>query len=276
MQKLTVGSTSGVARVNGIDIHYQVTDYTDPWKKPATVLLHHGFARNQRFWYQWVPLLCRDYRVVTFDSRGMGDTTCPRDYEFNFEDMVADVIGLLDELGIDRVHWGSEASGGIVGVATALAHPGRVASITTCNTPFRIPKGFLGMFVNEEVRAHGMGYWAQKTLKGRVDVDKVPQGWIDWTTAEFARADVETTIAIHELMKKVDLWEQLPLLKTPLLILVGDGSTIATHADMQAMSQRIPGSRLKVFEGYGQGVAFMIPERCIDEMKRFIAALPAK
>jgi len=275
MKQLTVGSTSGIARVNGIDIHYQVTDYTDPWKKPQTVLLHHGFARNQRFWYQWVPLLCRDYRVVTFDSRGMGDTTCPKDYEFNAEDLVGDVIGLLDELGIDRVHWGSEASGGIIGVATALAHPQRVASITTCNTPFKIPKGFLGMFVNEEIRAHGLGYWAKKTLKSRVDVDKVPPGWCDWTTAEFDRADVETVICVHELMKKVDIWEQLPQLKTPLLILVGDGSTIATHDDMQAMSQRIPGSKLVVFKGYGQGVGFMIPERCVDEMKRFISALPA-
>ena len=77
-------------------------------------------------------------------------------------------------------------------------------------------------------------------------------------------------------MKKVDLWEELPKLKTPLLILVGDGSTIATHDDMKAMSARIPGSKLVVFPGFGQGVAFMIPERCIDEMKRFHAGLAAR
>ena len=56
--------------VNGIDIHYEITDFCDPWRKPPTILLHHGFARNLNFWYRWVHALSRDYRVLTFDSRG--------------------------------------------------------------------------------------------------------------------------------------------------------------------------------------------------------------
>ena len=36
------------------------------------------------------------------------------------------------------------------------------------------------------------------------------------------------------------------------------------------------GCKLVVFPGFGQGVAFMIPERCIDEMKRCHAGLAAK
>ena len=54
------------ARIGDIDIHYEVSDYTDPWLESETVLLHHGFARNLEFWREWVPLLARDYRVVRF------------------------------------------------------------------------------------------------------------------------------------------------------------------------------------------------------------------
>ncbi len=266
------GCSSGTLRINGVDIYYELADFTDPWAEPQTVLLHHGFCRNLRFWYQWIPLLCRNFRVLTFDSRGFGRSPLePGQYHFTPDDMIADAIGLMDALGIDRVHWGAEASGGIVGVATALKHPDRVASITACNTPFKIPAGFLDMFVEAEVREHGLGYWANKTLKSRVNVDKVPPGWVAWTTHEFEQVPAELAIALHQVWKGADMWALLPQVQTPVLILVGDSSTIATRDDMLSMSKRLPRGELVVFDGYGQGVAFMIPERCTAEMQQFIA-----
>jgi 3-oxoadipate enol-lactonase len=68
------------------------------------------------------------------------------------------------------------------------------------------------------------------------------------------------------------MWAQLPRVQTPTLILVGDSSVIATRQDMTEMSKRLPRGKLVMFEGYGQGVAFMIPERCVAEMKAFIEA----
>lgn len=267
------GSSSGTLRVNGVDIYYEMTDFTDPWTRPKTVLLHHGFCRNLRFWYQWVPLLARDFRVVTFDSRGFGRSPLPpQEYAFSADDMIGDVIGLLDSLDIDRVHWGAEASGGIVGMATALKFPDRIASITACNTPFKIPVGFLDMFVDEEVRTHGLGFWARKTLKSRVNEDRVPAGWAEWTTTEFEKVPPELAISLHQVWKGADMWAQLPRVQTPTLILVGDSSVIATRQDMIDMSKRLPRGKLVMFEGYGQGVAFMIPERCVAEMKTFIQA----
>lgn len=261
-------------RVNDIDVHHEVTDFTDPWREPETVLLHHGFARNLRFWYQWVPLLCRDYRVVTLDARGCGETTKPPEgHKYSLDELVSDAVGLLDALGIGRVHWAAEASGGIVGIATALAHPGRIASLTLCNTPFRLPKATNDLFVADEVREHGVGYWGRKTLFNRIDTSKVPEGWVEWSLAELDRTPPHTAIGLHELFAQGDLWPRLPEVKAPTLILVGESSDIARKDEMEQMSRRIPGARLVVFEGYGQGVAFMVPERCVAEMKKFLGAL---
>ena len=127
-------------RIGDIDIHYELADYTDPWASSDTVLLHHGFARNMEFWRPWVPLLARDYRVLRFDSRGCGKTSVPApDEPYTLERMVDDALGLMDALGIERVHWAAEASGGHVGLALALRRPERVQSLTLCNTPFRLP-----------------------------------------------------------------------------------------------------------------------------------------
>src|SRR5262245_64853495 len=66
-------------RVGDLDIHYDLADYTVPWREtpPQTFLLYHGYARNMLFWRPWVPLLAADYRVLWFDARGCGETTKP-------------------------------------------------------------------------------------------------------------------------------------------------------------------------------------------------------
>src|SRR5882672_8952032 len=38
-----------------LDMHYEVDDYTDPWRPPATVLMLHGNAESGAAWYGWYP-----------------------------------------------------------------------------------------------------------------------------------------------------------------------------------------------------------------------------
>ena len=119
-------------RVGDIDIRYELIDYTPPWRvtPPETILLFHGYARNMMFWQPFVSLLAGQYRVLRFDARGCGDTTkTPPGDRYSITQFVEDSIGLIDALGIDRVHWVGESSGGIVGLTAALNHPERLRTI---------------------------------------------------------------------------------------------------------------------------------------------------
>src|SRR5882672_9755208 len=51
-----------------LDMHYEVDDFTDPWRKPETILLLHGNAESGLAWWAWVPHLARHYRVVRPDE----------------------------------------------------------------------------------------------------------------------------------------------------------------------------------------------------------------
>src|SRR5690349_16581736 len=127
-------------RIGDIDVRYEVIDHTAPWRKtpPDTVLLHHGYARNMLFWQPLVPLLAGEYRVVRFDARGCGETTkTPPGDAYVLSRFVDDAMGLMDALGIERVHWVGESSGGIIGMLAALMHPERLHTLTLCDTPFR-------------------------------------------------------------------------------------------------------------------------------------------
>ena len=52
-----------------LTMHYEVDDFTDPWREPEMVLLLHGNAESGLAWWRWVPKIARHYRVVRPDIR---------------------------------------------------------------------------------------------------------------------------------------------------------------------------------------------------------------
>src|SRR5260370_32543761 len=87
-----------------LEMHYEVDDFTDPWRKPETILLLHGNAESGLAWWAWVPHLARHYRVVRPDMRGFGQSTpLPRDYPWTLDRLVAAVCLLMPHRRIHRL-----------------------------------------------------------------------------------------------------------------------------------------------------------------------------
>src|SRR5215212_6065759 len=119
-----------------LDMHYQVDDFTDPWRQPQTILMLHGNAESGLAWYAWVPALARQYRVVRPDMRGFGQSTpMPRDYPWTLDRLVEDFCLLLDNQRIDRFHLVGAKIGGTVARAFAARRPERVKTLTVVGTP---------------------------------------------------------------------------------------------------------------------------------------------
>ena len=263
-----------LARLGSVSIHYDVTDYTDPWRASETVLLHHGFGRNLNFWREWVPLLARHYRVLRVDARGCGESPAPpRGAPYTLDLLMQDAVGVMDHLGIERVHWCAEASGGHVGLAVALAHPQRIASLTLCNTPFQLPQSANDNFSETEVEELGLGFWARKTLPNRIDIDKVTAEWMEWSIAEHDKTPRHVAIAQHAMIAQGNLLPRLHEVSAPVLVMAGSGSKIAPKEQMIQMRDALPHAKLVLFEGYTQGIAFSAPERCVNEMRLFLDSL---
>ena len=92
---------------------------------PPVVLLHAGVA-DLRAWDAMVqPLSDAGYRVVRFDTRGYGASTT-EDVEFSLQ---ADVIAVLDALGIGRAALVGNSRGGRIAFDTAIDHPDRVVAV---------------------------------------------------------------------------------------------------------------------------------------------------
>ncbi|CAN5258121.1 alpha/beta hydrolase [soil metagenome] len=98
------------------------------------VLLLHGFPQH---WWEWrsvIPGLAEHYRVICPDLRGSGWTDAPTT-GYTRDQLLADVVALLDELELDRVHLIGHDWGALVGFQLCLTHPDRVQDYLALAVP---------------------------------------------------------------------------------------------------------------------------------------------
>ena len=111
---------------NGVSIHYNVEGDGPP------LVLQHGFSGSLHGWHEggYVEVLKRDYRLILTDTRGHGQSGKPhepKDYHMSLK--VADVVAVLDALGIDRAHYMGYSLGGRTGFGVAKYAPVRFHSV---------------------------------------------------------------------------------------------------------------------------------------------------
>jgi 3-oxoadipate enol-lactonase len=115
---------------DGESLYYEVTgDAT-----ARAVVLTHGAGGTHASWFQQVPALsAAGYRVITWDSRGFGNSTC-RTGVVGADIAAADLAAILDAVGVAEVDLVGQSMGGWWVSAFTIAHPDRVRSLTLANT----------------------------------------------------------------------------------------------------------------------------------------------
>lgn len=139
------------ATINGIGMNYDVTGRADA---PA-VLLHHQLAANLTTWDALTAALEPKYRVVRMDARGHGKTEAP-DGPYSFETLSADVVGLLDHLGIKKARFLGLSMGGMVGQYLGLLYPERLHSLCLVATTSAVPAQAIPLW-DERIRTASAG-----------------------------------------------------------------------------------------------------------------------
>lgn len=279
IEQLTMAAIYQMARVAGVELHYHLADFTDPWRRPPaeTFLLYPGYCRNIEFWHAWVPLLGRDYRVLRMDPLGYGHSIKPPPgFRYDAERTARDALELMDYLGIDRVHWVGESTGGKIGMMAALLAPERIASITACNTTAKTAAETVGTYAIGEsdqaaaLQKYGVGEWCRRTLRYRVNTSKIPPELGEWWAREMDRVPRHLAISAFQQFSKIDLWPRIAEIKAPILLILGDDCPENRRMQLAEMSRRLPRGKLVRLEGYDFGIHFLAPERCVAAVRQFL------
>jgi len=124
------------APVNGIEVNYREKGEGYP------VFLLHGYTGNLRNWALQVPVLSREYRMVSIDHRGHGDSDKPtRPEDYSLELMAEDANALLEHLGIEECYLVGHSMGGAIAQTLVLAHPEKVRALVLMDTWSEVPRG---------------------------------------------------------------------------------------------------------------------------------------
>ena len=111
------------------------------------LLLIHGSGPGVSAWANWrlvMPGLARQARVIAPDMVGFGFTERPAGQRYDMDAWVAQAVGLLDALGIERTDLVGNSFGGALALALAIRHPWRVRRLVlmgSVGVPFEITPG---------------------------------------------------------------------------------------------------------------------------------------
>jgi pimeloyl-ACP methyl ester carboxylesterase len=260
----------------GLELYYEVDDYTDPWTTPETILLLHGNCESGAAWYAWMPRLTRKYRVVRPDMRGFGRSTpMARDFKWTLDVIIDDYIRLMDELGIDRFHLVGAKIGGTIARAFAARRASRVATLTVIGTPPPFRPGAKERLPEwtEEFETKGIEHWARRSMAGRLGGGFPAEG-VEWWTQFMGRTALSSQLGFIHTIACADITPDMPNIACPALVITTEESGLGSVAQTRAWQTTIRNSSLVVLPGNSYHVAATDPELCAQATLDFIARHP--
>ncbi|MBB5856808.1 4,5:9,10-diseco-3-hydroxy-5,9,17-trioxoandrosta-1(10),2-diene-4-oate hydrolase [Amycolatopsis umgeniensis] len=113
---------------DGLKLHYHEAGV----EHPETVILLHGGGPGASAWSNFgrnLPVFAKNYRTLAIDQPGFGRSGKPTEHPQYFRHSADAVVGLMDELGIERAHFVGNSLGGGASVRLALNHPKRTGRL---------------------------------------------------------------------------------------------------------------------------------------------------
>ncbi len=269
-------------KANNYEMYYEINDFTDPWKSAEPLWIQHGFGRSLQFWYHWVPPLAGKYRVLRRDMRGHGQSADPGvNYVWSVDDLLNDMKGFLDALGIDKIHYVGESVGGILGIAFAVRWPERLKSLTLCATPTAIHPHIQERFAvghkdwYTALGTLGPAGWVKALMEqgGGVAVGEAKSPRLEWILKEWGKTPTHVLQGLCRLVPSVNITPLLPQVKVPTLVLAPESSPLTPLTEQIMIRDSIPGARIAVIAGHGHEIYLDNAEGCIAALFSFLRSL---
>ncbi|MGO4145081.1 alpha/beta fold hydrolase [Paenarthrobacter sp. YAF11_1] len=138
MNYQTPDPEAGYAEVNGLQMYYELHGSGGT----PLLLLHGGLFDIEQQFGTLIPALAAERRVIAADFQGHGRTN-DIDRPLNTADLAADVVGLLEHLGVGEVDVFGFSVGGAVALHLAIKHPELVRKLIVSSVSFN-PDGDRG------------------------------------------------------------------------------------------------------------------------------------
>jgi 3-oxoadipate enol-lactonase len=260
-------------------INNLLVSYTDEGQKGSSVIIFiHGFPFNKSMWNLQVELLKDNYRPITYDIRGHGNSNAGNEV-FSIDLFVNDLISFMDALKIDKAILCGLSMGGYIALNAIEKYNERfdalILSDTQCiaDTPEAKEKRIKAI---ESIRKTGVEKYAEESIKNLF----APESF---TTRVKEIEDVREMIVktseqslcstLLALSVRKETCHMLSEIKVPVLIMVGNEDKITPPAAARFMHEKIKGSLLKIIDHAGHLTNLENPDEFNVQLKKFVESV---
>ena len=256
--------------VNGTSLRYDLSG-----DGPATLVLVHEMGGTLDSWDQVLPMLRPGRRVLRYDTRGAGQSEKIRG-AVSFDVMVADLVALLDALGITgQVALAGCAVGGGIVLHLAARHPDRVAALVAMGpatgvTPDRRAATLARAEAIERDGPRGViaeSFAGSYPPEVQFDAEQYRKFRARWLAN-----DPESYGAIYRMLVDSPVTEELPAISCPALLLAGVHDRLRPPALVEPLAARMGNARFQALNS-GHFMAVQTPALVAAAIGAFLTEL---
>jgi pimeloyl-ACP methyl ester carboxylesterase len=221
--------------------------YYEIYGEGEPLFLLHGNSGSIQDFYQQIPVLSKQFKVIVVDTRGQGKSTDTSHREFTYIQFAEDIKALADQLGLKKINIAGWSDGGITGLEFALKYPDNLNKLIAIGAN-AFPEG-----VDERLISH------MKNQLLVLNLDKKPE--------KFDERRLVTIMLNEPHISKKDLSK----IQNQVLVIAGDKDVIKQdHTEM--IAKEIPNAELKIYKD----ATHMIPFENADELNEDIIRFMGK
>ncbi len=255
-----------------VSLYYDVTGEGPP------LCLINGYRLSGAAWpTAFINRLAGRCSVISFDNRGTGRSDKPDDgYEFG--NMAADVVGLLDDLCLPRVNLLGFSMGGAIAQEVAIRYPDRVSRLvlfgTFCGGPWAEPADFSvfrQLIVTEQQspeeaarQAWPVTYSPDYLAANAEAMELQLRRELEHPTPAFvAQRQMEA-------LRIFDRYRDLPSIGATTLVAAGTLDVLVKPRNATILASRIPNARLEFLADLGHRAIWEAPEEMAELIADFV------
>lgn len=235
------------------------------------VVLVHAVGESWRSWDRLLPLLPEDIRAYALTMPGHGDADKPPG-GYDVATTAADVVELLDTVGVDRAVLAGTSSGGLVAQQVAASYPSRVSGLLLVGAPRDLRHVPVPAWVTDAgALSDPVGEaFVRTSVEGFRTGREIPPDFVERMVEDAMCVPAHVWRAVVAGLLTAQPPTESATIDVPTVVLWGERDEVLPRVEQERMVAAIPGARLVTYPDTGHLVLWERPEDVARELLRLV------
>lgn len=241
------------------------------------LLLIAGLGSDSTSWLPVIINLSKHYRVITFDNRGVGQST-DNNADITIDKMVDDTVSLIEGLLLRNVNVLGHSMGGMIAMKLAIDHPELVNNLILAATCTKINARNTNLFtdmvsylrsgMDKRLWLRNLYYWifSPAFFNDNQLLDQVVNMAINY---RFPQSDDSFENQVNAILS-FDCSNEIDRIKSKTLLMFGNEDLLFPQSEVENVMSKIPRSSVVTISNAAHSICMDNPQEFIERVVNFL------